>query len=78
MLPGIDGLAVCRDIRTHDATIPIIMLTALAGTRDVVVGLEIGADDYITNHSTPTSYWRESKRFCVVERRWRRVRRRRL
>lgn len=48
MLPGIDGLAVCRDIRAHDATIPIIMLTALAGTRDVVVGLEIGADDYIT------------------------------
>ena len=45
MLPGIDGLAVCRDIRSHDATIPIIMLTALAGTRDVVVGLEIGADE---------------------------------
>ncbi|TAN03319.1 MAG: response regulator transcription factor [Rhodanobacteraceae bacterium] len=48
MLPGIDGLAVCRDIRSRDATLPLIMLTAKAGTRDVVHGLEIGADDYIT------------------------------
>lgn len=48
MLPGIDGLAVCREIRSHDAGIPLIMLTALAGTRDVVQGLEIGADDYMT------------------------------
>ncbi|MDV6318268.1 response regulator transcription factor [Chromohalobacter sp. HP20-39] len=48
MLPGIDGLTVCRSIREQDAAVPIIMLTALAGTRDVVEGLEIGADDYIT------------------------------
>jgi len=48
MLPGIDGLAVCREIRTHDLEVPIIMLTAKAGTQDVVHGLEIGADDYIT------------------------------
>ena len=48
MLPGIDGLSVCREIRAEDAGIPLIMLTALAGTRDVVLGLEIGADDYIT------------------------------
>lgn len=48
MLPGIDGLAVCREIRSQDTAIPLIMLTALAGTRDVVQGLEIGADDYIT------------------------------
>lgn len=48
MLPGIGGLQVCRKIRQRDATIPLIMLTALAGTRDVVEGLEIGADDYIT------------------------------
>ena len=48
MLPGIDGLTVCREIRSHDVGIPLIMLTALAGTRDVVLGLEIGADDYIT------------------------------
>lgn len=48
MLPGIDGLAVCREIRAHDAALPLIMLTARAGTRDVVHGLEVGADDYIT------------------------------
>ncbi|MDN5873903.1 MAG: response regulator transcription factor [Sinobacteraceae bacterium] len=48
MLPGIDGLSVCREIRKQDATVPLIMLTAKAGTQDVVRGLEIGADDYIT------------------------------
>ena len=48
MLPGIDGLAVCREIRTADAALPLIMLTARADTREVVHGLEIGADDYIT------------------------------
>jgi len=48
MLPGIDGLTVCRDIRACNATIPLIMLTARAGTHDVVTGLEIGADDYLT------------------------------
>lgn len=48
MLPGIDGLTVCREIRARDAALPLIMLTAKAGTQDVVHGLEIGADDYIT------------------------------
>ncbi|WP_110657208.1 response regulator transcription factor [Salinicola halimionae] len=48
MLPGIDGLAVCREIRARHATLPLIMLTARAGTHDVVTGLEIGADDYLT------------------------------
>ncbi|TAM10745.1 MAG: response regulator transcription factor [Nevskiaceae bacterium] len=48
MLPGIDGLSVCREIRKQDAAVPLIMLTAKAGTQDVVRGLEIGADDYIT------------------------------
>lgn len=48
MLPDIDGLAVCREIRSGDASLPLIMLTAKAGTRDIVHGLEIGADDYIT------------------------------
>lgn len=48
MLPGTDGLDVCREIRRRDAAVPLIMLTAKAGTRDVVRGLELGADDYIT------------------------------
>lgn len=47
MLPGRDGLDVCREIRRHDK-VPIIMLTALSDPIDVVVGLESGADDYVT------------------------------
>ena len=47
MLPGRDGMQVCRDIRAQSA-VPIIMLTAKADTSDVVGGLEAGADDYIT------------------------------
>ena len=50
MLPGMDGLEVCRQIRRHDkyAAIPILMLTARGEEADRVVGLEIGADDYVT------------------------------
>jgi two-component system phosphate regulon response regulator PhoB len=50
MVPGGDGLDVCRRLRNHSAlsTIPIIFLTARAGENDRVLGLELGADDYIT------------------------------
>ena len=48
MLPGIDGLSVCHEIRARDSALPLIMLTAKAGTSDIVRGLEIGADDYMT------------------------------
>ena len=48
MLPKKDGLEVCRELRQRNITIPIIMLTAKGGEVDKVVGLEIGADDYIT------------------------------
>ena len=47
MLPQLDGLEVCRRIRAH-STVPIIMLTAKTEEIDKVVGLELGADDYIT------------------------------
>ncbi|WP_439615569.1 response regulator [Shinella sp.] len=47
MLPGEDGFSVCRRIRSSD-TIPILMLTALSKEIDRVVGLELGADDYVT------------------------------
>jgi DNA-binding response OmpR family regulator len=46
MLPGIDGLDVCRALR-KDSQVPIIMLTARDGEIDRVVGLELGADDYV-------------------------------
>jgi DNA-binding response OmpR family regulator len=48
MLPGISGFDVCRELRNKSIEIPIIMLTAKSDELDRVVGLEIGADDYIT------------------------------
>ncbi len=47
MLPGRDGFELCREIRTR-SPVPILMLTAKTDTVDVVVGLESGADDYVT------------------------------
>ncbi len=47
MLPGMDGLTVCREVRKI-SQIPIIMLTAKDETFDKVLGLELGADDYVT------------------------------
>jgi len=51
-LPGIDGLDVTRALR-RDAGVPIIMLTARAAETDRVVGLELGADDYVTKPFSP-------------------------
>ena len=48
MLPEMDGLEVCRKLRQKNINIPVIMLTAKGGEIDKVVGLEIGADDYMT------------------------------
>jgi len=55
MLPGMDGLEVCKAIKadTKTASIPIIMLTAKAQESDKVVGLELGADDYVTKPFSP-------------------------
>ncbi len=47
MLPGLDGWQVCREIRKN-SQVPIIMVTAKGETFDKVLGLELGADDYIT------------------------------
>ena len=52
MLPGIDGLEVCRRLRLQ-GEVPIIMLTALGAETDRVAGLEIGADDYVTKPFSP-------------------------
>jgi DNA-binding response OmpR family regulator len=46
MLPGLDGLTVCRTLR-HEMTVPIVLLTARSGEVDRIVGLDSGADDYI-------------------------------
>ena len=47
-LPSLGGLEICENIREVDPYVPIVMLTAKAEKRDVVHGLELGADDYIT------------------------------
>lgn len=48
MLPGLDGLAVCREIRAGSGYVPVLMLTAKSTELDRVLGLEMGADDYLT------------------------------
>lgn len=55
MLPAIDGLEVCRYLKQDERTknIPIIMLTAKSEESDVIVGLKMGADDYITKPFSP-------------------------
>ena len=48
MLPGKDGLSICRELRKERAEAPILILTARDDVRDKVVGLDAGADDYLT------------------------------
>ncbi len=48
MLPGIDGLEICRQLRSLPTYTPILMLTAKSSEIDRVLGLEVGADDYVT------------------------------
>ncbi|MCZ7572241.1 MAG: response regulator transcription factor [Ardenticatenaceae bacterium] len=52
MLPGIDGLDVCRALR-REGDVPIIMLTARAEEADRLIGLELGADDYVVKPFSP-------------------------
>lgn len=54
MLPKMDGLTVCKKIRQDDVTVPIIMLSARGEEIDKIVGLEIGADDYMTKPFSPS------------------------
>ncbi len=55
MLPGVDGLRVCRTLKGDEQTagIPVIMLTAKGEEADIVVGLELGSDDYMTKPFSP-------------------------
>ena len=53
MLPGEDGLSICRRLRSQSNPMPIIMVTAKGEEVDRIVGLEIGADDYVTKPFSP-------------------------
>lgn len=53
MLPGADGLTVCREVRSHGFSNPILMLTARTDDMDQILGLEMGADDYVPKPVKP-------------------------
>ncbi len=53
MLPGEDGLSICKRLRSTDNKIPIIMLTAKGDEVDKIIGLELGADDYLSKPFNP-------------------------
>ncbi|MHA6780192.1 response regulator transcription factor [Pseudonocardia saturnea] len=53
MLPRLGGLEVCRRLRRESVDVPIVMLTALGEEEDRVLGLELGADDYVTKPFSP-------------------------
>ena len=53
MLPGEDGLAICRRLRSAENSIPIVMLTAKGDEVDRIIGLEMGADDYLPKPFNP-------------------------
>lgn len=52
-LPTMDGMSVCREVRKVSNSVPIIMLTARDSESDQVIGLEMGADDYVTKPFSP-------------------------
>lgn len=53
MLPGVDGLTLCRQVRSHLPDVAILMLTAKSDDIDRIIGLEMGADDYLTKPFNP-------------------------
>jgi DNA-binding response OmpR family regulator len=57
MMPGLDGIEVLKKIMKFHSYLPVIMLTARSDEADRIVGLEVGADDYIVNHSARENYW---------------------
>ena len=71
MLPGMDGVTLCRKIREEKSSIPIIMLTAKDSESDQVLGLEMGADDYVTKPFSPLALMARikavSRRYQLVD-----------
>ena len=71
MLPGMEGVTICRKLRQEGKTVPIIMLTAKDSESDQVLGLEMGADDYVTKPFSPLALMARIKavtrRFQVMQ-----------
>jgi DNA-binding response OmpR family regulator len=67
MLPKKDGFEVCRELRRGGYKTPIIMLTAKTHEAEKVLGLEIGADDYVTKPFSPAEL-RAASRLCCAAR----------
>jgi two-component system alkaline phosphatase synthesis response regulator PhoP len=71
MLPLADGFDVCRELRRRRVTVPIILLTAKAHETEKVLGLELGADDYVTKPFSPRELSRRvSAHLPPPKRRW--------
>ena len=66
-LPGKNGLEICKEIRENGMNVPIIMLTARTEEQDKIIGLELGADDYITKPFSIKEFLARVKAVC---RRW--------
>jgi DNA-binding response OmpR family regulator len=66
LLPGKQGIDVCRDLRRRDASTPVLMLTALDAVEDRIEGLDTGADDYLTK---PYAFWELLARIRALLRR---------
>ena len=69
MMPKMDGIAATAKIREF-SNVPIILLTAKSETEDKVLGLNVGADDYITKPFVPVRCWPESAASCGGMRSW--------
>ncbi len=65
MMPKLDGFGVCQALR-KDSGVPIIMLTAIANVKDRIIGLELGADDYLVKPFSPKEL--ESRIRCILRR----------
>ena len=65
-LPSMDGMEVGREIRKISKTVPIIMLTARDSESDQVIGLEMGADDYVTKPFSPLTFGLPELRRCIA------------
>jgi DNA-binding response OmpR family regulator len=66
MLPGMNGLEVCRRLRERGCDTPLIMLTARGQIQERVSGLKIGADDYLVKPFDLANSWRARRRCCAT------------